>query len=144
MRFFLVLILLGLAMPAMAQEKAEAVIDPGLNRRLELAEKMHEIWPVRVKVEEALENASLSFPPEKRAEFKAGMRKAIKYDLLEEESITAMANIFTEKELQAMIDFYGSPEGRAVGEKTNDYVRALEPVMTKMLDQALIEVRTGQ
>lgn len=113
-------------------------------QRIALAEKMHDIWPVRTKVEDALDIAAQSFPEDQRDKFKSGMRKAIKYDQLEEESIAAMAKLFTVAELQKMVDFYGSPEGKSVSAKTDDYMKALEPVMTKMLDQALIEVRTGQ
>ncbi len=140
-----------LVLPASAQEKsAEPVIEqtssgvPDMDQRVALAEKMHDIWPVRPKVEEALDIAAQSFPEAERAAFKAGMRKAIKYDQLEEESIAAMAKIFTVPELQKMVDFYGSPEGRAVSAKTGDYAEMLQPVMTKMLDQALLQVRTGR
>lgn len=148
--------------PAMAQEAAAPAPSPAtetpaatvpapvpapaddMAQRIALAEKMHDIWPVRTKVEDALEIAAQSFSEDKRDSFKAGMRKVIKYDQLEEESIAAMAKIFTVAELQKMVDFYGSPEGKSVSAKTDDYMKALEPVMTKMLDQALIEVRTGQ
>ncbi|MBN8521125.1 MAG: DUF2059 domain-containing protein [Alphaproteobacteria bacterium] len=147
----LVLLLSCLTLPVAAQEKpAEPALaetpagSPDMDQRVALAEKMHDIWPVRPKVEEALDVAAQSFPEEERAAFKAGMRKAIKYDQLEEESIAAMAKIFTVPELQKMVDFYGSPEGRAVSAKTGDYAEMLQPVMTKMLDQALIQVRTGR
>lgn len=138
----ILIVICFLSFPAFAQEIPAPADDSA--QRLELSEKMHDIWPVRTKVEDALDIASESFPEEERAKFKAGMRKAIKYDQLEEESIAAMAKLFTAAELQAMVNFYGSPEGRAVAAKTDDYMRALEPVMTRMLDQALIEVRTGQ
>lgn len=147
----LILLFSCLVFPASAQETpAEPAtapspsVIPDMDQRVELAEKMHDIWPVRPKVEEALDVAAQSFPEEERAAFKAGMRKAIKYDQLEEESIAAMAKIFTVPELQKMVDFYGSPEGRAVSAKTGDYAEMLQPVMTKMLDQALLQVRTGR
>lgn len=147
--------------PAMAQEVTAPAPETGtpaaattpadvsapaddMTQRIALAEKMHDIWPVRTKVEDALDIAAQSFPEDQRDKFKSGMRKAIKYDQLEEESIAAMAKLFTVAELQKMVDFYGSPEGKSVSAKTDDYMKALEPVMTKMLDQALIEVRTGQ
>jgi hypothetical protein len=155
---FLVVFVCMIAVPALAQEEiaSESVVETpasgasaaipadDMAQRITLAEKMHDIWPVRTKVEDALDIAAQSFPEDQRDKFKAGMRKAIKYDQLEEESIAAMAKLFTVAELQKMVDFYGSPEGKSVSAKTDDYMTALEPVMTKMLDQALIEVRTGQ
>lgn len=156
----LLMVLTVLSVPAWAQEasapvpvaETPAAVSPepaaapadDMAQRITLAEKMHDIWPVRTKVEDALDIAAQSFPEDQRDKFKAGMRKAIKYDQLEEESIAAMAKLFTVAELQKMVDFYGSPEGKSVSAKTDDYMTALEPVMTKMLDQALIEVRTGQ
>lgn len=140
-RFLTLFSIFALSAPVFAQE--EPVLEPAFEARLELAEKMHDIWPVRPKVEDALNIAAESFPEIERAGFKARMRKAIKYDQLEEESIEAMAKIYTAEELQAMIDFYGSKEGRAVSAKTGEYMAALRPVMSKMLDGALMEVRTG-
>ncbi|MCB1530604.1 MAG: DUF2059 domain-containing protein [Rhodospirillales bacterium] len=150
------LILLGflvLAAPAFAQDAPEEekaaqaqekpVLDPDFEQRLNLAEKMHDIWPIRPRVEDALDMTAESLPEAERAEFKAHMRKVIKYDQLEEESIEAMARIYTVEELQAMLDFYSSKEGRSVSAKTSEYMEALEPAIIKMLDGALMSVRTG-
>ena len=112
-------------------------------QRLELSRKMHEIWPTRPKVEMALENVAEQVDPMNRAQFKAGMRRAIKFEALEEASIDAMADIFTVEELEAMIEFYGSKEGRSVSHKTEDYERALQPIMTKMIDKSLLDVKLG-
>ncbi len=126
-----------LAVPAHAQEEAVS------QKQLELAGKMHEIWPIRTRVESAIDAVSQNFPPEKQAEMKAKMRKNIQFDQLEEESTKAMASIFTEEELQAMIDFYGSDTGRAISAKTSDYELALRPVIIKMMDKAMLDLRTG-
>ncbi len=139
MRFFFTafLALLVLASPASAQDQGDQ------KTRLELAQKMHEIWPVRTRIESALESVSQSFPEERRAEVKAEMRKAIQFKEVEEESIRAMADTFTVAELQAMLDFYGSETGRAVSAKTSDYEGALRPVLTRMMDKAMMSLRTG-
>ena len=133
----LFLTLLLLALPAYAQEEVVS------QRQLELAGKMHEIWPIRTRVEAAIDAVAQNFPPEKQAEMKAKMRKNIQFDQLEEESTKAMASIFTEEELQAMIDFYGSDTGRAISAKTSDYELALRPVIIKMMDKAMLDLRTG-
>lgn len=127
-----------LAFPVAAQEAGDAA------KRLELAGKMHDIWPIRTRMESAIDSVSESFPEEKRAQIKAAMRKSIKYDELEEESTKAMADIFTVDELNAMIAFYGSEAGRSVSAKTGDYEKAITPVLTKMLDKAMLDIRTGQ
>jgi hypothetical protein len=111
--------------------------------RLDLARKMHEIWPIRPRIEAALDSLSEQVDAANRAKFKAAMRQAIKFEALEEASVDAMADIFTVKELQAMIEFYGSKEGRSVSHKTEDYERAIQPVMTRMLDKSLLDVKLG-
>ena len=147
--------------PAMAQENADAVLaeqgvaeealkepvkalqEDDYEERLNLSRKMHEIWPVRPKVETALDIFAEQIEPQERAAFKAAMRKAIKFKALEEASVDAMADIFSIKELEAMIAFYGSKEGRSVSHKTGDYEKALEPVLVEMIDKALLNVKFG-
>ncbi|PZQ48856.1 MAG: hypothetical protein DI551_00550 [Micavibrio aeruginosavorus] len=150
----LCLSLLMLAAPAWAQEEGEPApasqslpVEEGVAQvtpeTLELAKKMHEIWPIRTRIESAIDNIAKNFPEEKRAEVKATIRKNVQYDQLQEESIRAMASTYTAEELQAMIDFYGSDLGRSISAKTVDYEVALRPVMTKMMDKAVMDLRTG-
>lgn len=142
MKHFLILAaLVFVSLPAMAQEAASA--DEPSKTTLELAQKMHEIWPMRSRIETALESVSEGFPQERRAEILATMRKSIQYDELEEESIKAMAEIFTEDELKAMIDFYGSETGRSISIKTGDYEAAIRPVLGKMMDKAMMDLKLG-
>lgn len=152
-----------LVSPVLAQEDADDVLaeqvqaevveeetkpivgntEENYEERLELSRKMHEIWPVRPKVEAALEAVSAQMDAADRPKFKAAMRSAIKFQALEEASVDAMADIFTVKELEAMIAFYGSKEGRSVSHKTSDYEKALGPVMIKMIDKALLDIKLG-
>lgn len=142
MRFLSLLVVpLLLAMPVSAQENTGSAIAP---KRLELAGEMHQIWPIRTRIETALDSIAENFPEERRAEIKASMRKGIKFDQVEEASIRAMAETFTEEELVEMIKFYGSEAGRSISAKTGDYERALRPVFTQMLDKAALDLRTGQ
>lgn len=151
--FLLILPLVLFSMPAMAAEpltpieavKAAAeALSAEEKERLNLAIKMHEIWPIRTRMEAALESVAANFPEDKQTEIKAAMRKSIKFDQLEEESIKAMADVFTSEELKAMIDFYGSDTGRAISAKTGDYEMAMRPVMTRMIDAAMLDLKTGQ
>lgn len=138
MKFPLLLIALMLiAAPVAAQEVA---VTP---KRLELAGEMHQIWPIRTRIETALDGIAENFPEERRAEIKASIRKGIQFDQVEEASIRAMAETFTEEELVEMIKFYGSDVGRSISAKTGDYERALRPVFTQMLDKAALDLRTG-
>lgn len=138
--FPLLIALIFVAAPVAAQEKSADAVTP---KRLELAGQMHEIWPIRTRIETALDGIAQNFPEERRAEIKAAMRKSIQFDQVQEASIRAMAETFTEEELEEMIRFYGSDVGRSISAKTADYEMALRPVFMQMLDKAALDLRTG-
>jgi hypothetical protein len=139
-KFPLIVAFVLLCTPAFAQgEKTEAI--PA--KRLELAQKMHEVWPIRTRLESAIDSVAEGFPEEKQAEIKAAMRKNMQFDKLEEASINAMAETYTEEELKAMIEFYGSETGRSISAKTENYEFALRPIMMQMIDKSMLELRTG-
>lgn len=154
--FIFLLTLVCFSFPAMAQEEnadeaaSKEEIQPidanetPLEERVELSRKMHEIWPIRIKIENALDAIANNIPEGERVEFKSAMRKAINFDAMEQASIDAMADIYSGPELQAMIDFYGSKEGRSVSHKLLDYEQAMNPIMTQMVDKAILDVRLGQ
>ena len=142
-RILFAFLLLSFVPAAAHAQEGEAVEAPVSKERLQLAEKMHEIWPIRVRMERALDSVAENFPEERRTEIRATMRRSIQWSVLEDESVKAMAEIFTEEELQAMIDFYGSEVGRSISAKTGDYEAALRPVITKMIDKALLDMRLG-
>lgn len=144
------------SLPASAQENADDVLsetpseqaveapqEENYQTRLDLSKQMHEIWPTRPKVESAIDSIGEQVPQAERAKFKAAMRRAVKFKALEEKSIETMAEIFTVKELEAMIKFYGSKEGRSVAFKTGDYEASLQPLLIKMIDKALLDTRLG-
>lgn len=141
--FPLILVALSLlAMPAFAQGEAatEGAVPAS---RLELAQKMHEIWPIRTRMETAIDSIAEGFPEDKQPQIKAAMRKSVKFDQLEEASIKAMAETFTDEELREMIKFYGSETGKSISAKTGIYEQALRPSMMQMIDKAMLEMRTG-
>lgn len=154
MRSFLIILLTTMiSVPAMAQEKAADQPEQGASSipvqaepsaaNLELAKQMHKIWPVRTRVEAAIDVLAKQFPADKQLQVKSSVRKSIQFDQIEEESIRAMANTFTEEELKAMIAFYGSDVGRSVSAKTSDYEQAMRPIIVKMLDKAMLDLKTG-
>lgn len=154
----LFLLLTSVSMPAIAQEEgtpvsaeqslpqsmpADAADTAVTAKQLELAKQMHEIWPIRTRVEGAIDAVVQNFPPDKQAQAKASLRKSIQFDQVEEESIQAMASTFSEDELKAMVDFYGSETGRSVSAKTAEYEAAMRPIIVKMMDKAVLDLKTG-
>lgn len=116
---------------------------PVTKAQLELAGQMHDIWPIRTRIESAYDSVAKQFPEERQPEVKALLRKSTDFDELEEASIKAMAQTFTEEELKTMIAFYGSDVGRSISAKTDDYEAAIRPTIDKMISKAMMDLRVG-
>lgn len=129
--------------PSITNAQTEKAEDATYAQRYEQALKMHEIWPTRLKVEQAIDKVAQQLPLADQDSFKAAMRRAVKFDQLEQESITAMVDIFTLEELTGMVEFYGSAHGRSITAKTQAYQDRISPVYTQMLDKALMDTKTG-
>lgn len=135
---------------ALAQDKVNppsaavaAQDDATLAKRVELATKMHEIRPTRDQVNQAIEQIAMTQPEKEREAFKAAMREILNYRAIEKISIDAMADTFTEPELQAMVDYYSKPEARSASDKDGLYRSKVYPEIIRMLDAAMMRVKTG-
>jgi len=143
-------VLLSFALPAYAQQDAapaaaaSAAAAPDLEQRLALARKMHDIKPMTVQIEDAIRALSMRYPEDKRELFVLTMTQTFDQKALSEISVKAMAETFTAAELEKMIDFHGSAEGKAISEKMPVYQSIVEPELIKKIDQALMEVRLGK
>ena len=144
-------LLLFIQLPAHAQE-AEApsevvspvADDPTYAERLELAEKMHELNPVRSQVYGAIDQFALRRPAEEREAFKSSMRNVFNIKALEKISVDAYAATFTVEELRAMVEYYSKPEAKSAGEKLANYNALVYPELMRMLDRAAMRIRTGK
>lgn len=155
MRLFLLLFTLILF--PVAVNAAETAADPGavvipkqdpadLDKRLELARKLHELLPVSIRdqVNTAIEDVAKAQAPEQQEIFRANMRAALNYQALEKISVDAMAEIFTADELQARLDYYSKPEAKTAAKKDDLYAQKVYPEIIRMLDQAMMRARIGQ
>lgn len=111
--------------------------------RMNLAKMMHEIKPARGQVEAAIEAVAARLQPQQQQDFVAKMTNTFDFERLQQISTKAMAEVFTEAELQKMVDYFGSPEAQSISKKMPVYQSIMQPEITKMLDEAIIEVRTG-
>ncbi|MCB9982167.1 MAG: hypothetical protein H6861_00630 [Rhodospirillales bacterium] len=128
-----------LCWPAYAQED-------DFTQRLELAKQMIEIRPAREQLEKALDIYLSRSMANASANDKEVVRSALMQMMnpkaLEKYTIDAYAEIFTAKELEAMVAYYSLPEARSASDKQNDLNARLGPEIVRMLDQALTRFRT--
>jgi hypothetical protein len=118
--------------------------DPStLDQRLALAKKMHDIRPTRDQVYIAIDQVASGQPENEREPFRQAMRNILNYKAIEKISIDAMAETYTPAELTAMVDYYSKPEAKSASDKDQAYAAKVYPEIVRMLDQAMMRVKTG-
>jgi len=134
----LAMTLLLISFPVMAQDMGS------LERRLELATKMHHFRSSRELVDNAIRQvANQNYAPGERDVFITAMRNILNYKALEKIAIDAMAETYSEKELDAMVAYYSQPEAQSASDKTEAYYAKVVPEITRIIDKAMMRVRTG-
>lgn len=134
--------------PAVAQENvnpasAAAQDEATLAKRVELAKKMHEIRPTREQVNAAIDQVAIMQPEKEREAFKSAMREILNYQAIEKISVDAMAETFTQEELDAMVEYYSKPVAKSASDKEGIYRAKVYPEIIRMLDAAMMRVKTG-
>lgn len=123
-----------------AQQAGEAEI---FAKKLELAKQMHTFRPAAEQVDAAIESISERMRTSDAEAFKSSMRNLLNYRSIEQMSINAMAETYTEEELQAMVDYYSKPEAQSAAKKYKAYQDKIEPDIVRMIDSAVMKLRTG-
>ncbi|MDC0357548.1 DUF2059 domain-containing protein [Oligoflexia bacterium] len=111
---------------------AKALDDTSANRRA-AAVKYLEVQPMQDMITNMTDQFSKSMPEEGRAAFKKQVMSSVDFKALEQAAIDAMDKSFTVAEIQALANFYGSKEGKAVMKKMPDYMATLMPHIHKQL-----------
>lgn len=125
------LALMIFAAPVMAQDTSE------MAQKLELAKQYSGFISIEEEVNKSIEDLVVQLPVEKRALLKSTLERNIKVDQLQSVSEMALADVFTVKELQALVNFYSTPEGMAIKEKMPVYQSRLEPILGQMIKDAV-------
>ncbi|MDA8165371.1 MAG: DUF2059 domain-containing protein [Desulfobacteraceae bacterium] len=104
--------------------------------RLKAAQEHQLVSPLKTTIDNAINDMSKQFPPDKREDFIRFMRANVDMNLMEQKAVQAMANHFTLREIKALTNFYRSPEGKAINQKYGDYLADLMPVIQSQLGRA--------
>ena len=139
--FFLSLASILMISLGSAHAQEEQVSD--LSTRLELSRKMHELRPVKPQVDRAIDNVAQALPEIQRREFKLSMQRILNYPAIENLSVEIMADTYSAEELQVMVAYYQNPIAQSAAEKTVDYQQKLGPEIMRIMDRAMMEIRTG-
>jgi hypothetical protein len=126
-----------------AEEKKPQESPDMIAKKVELAKKMHQIRPTREQIDSAIDQASRGMPEEQRKAFLAAMRSVLNYNAIEKISVDAMVDTFTLPEMEAMVEYHTKPEAQSVAEKMPVWASKVQPEIVRMIDSAIMRVKTG-
>ena len=144
MRPALLIVLFLTANSVLAQNVDQA--HPGKEQRLTLAREFVDLPPtVEEAIMEYLDILEKSLLEEDRSEFRSYVLSQIRFDVLEEVMVQALAEQFTEAELSAKIQFFGSPEGRSITRKMGAYqlkvAKAMQEELNRVFEEGDVPIR---
>lgn len=138
MKFIYVFLVALLMMPvSVSAQESDAM------ERLDLAREYHEYRPVKPQIDRAIENVAGNLSESAREEFILAMKRMLNYPAIESLSVEIMADIYTVEELEAMVAYYKQPIAQQAADKAVEYQKRLGPEIIKILDRAMMEIRTG-
>lgn len=115
-----------------------------LKEKQSLAKQMHQIRPTRLQIDGAVKRASLMLPANEREPFVNVMNSMLNYNAIERISIDAMVQTYTLAELKVMVEYFSKPEALTAAAKMGHWAGQVQPEITRMIDKAILRIKTGQ
>lgn len=128
----------------LAEAKAENEDKATLAKKISMAKVMHDIRPTRVQVDSAVRRAAANLPTFERESFIVSMQSMLNYNAIERISIDAMVDTYTLHELESMVEYFSKPEAKSASAKVPSWARAVQPEIVRMIDRAMMRIKTGQ
>lgn len=112
--------------------------------QLEAAKRYAKIASVTGILQEAVNSLAKQVPADQRDAFMSSMFENIDVKRLERMMIEGLNKHFTLKELNALADFYGTPEGKKILRKLGTVMSELQPEIQKEIMNALIKAKKNE
>lgn len=97
--------------------------------------------PMAKMMDDTYAEIAKQLPQDKRAQFLADMHSLIKIERLEQLARSAMIKTFTVEELNALADFYSSPNGASAMAKYGTYMGEIMPPLMQEVQRAVQEIQ---
>ncbi len=111
------------------------------NERRIAAERYLQVADVPKMMRDMTRNMAQTLPESQREGFQRLMSQHVRLRVVEDLMLGAMQKHFTPRELNAMADFYGSPEGRAILDKFGPYMADIMPGIQGEMGRAMAEYK---
>lgn len=111
--------------------------------KIKLAERYYALNPTWRMLSNEVRQMAKALPEKRRLIFVTAIEKSIDKELLKQESVPIIAELFTKDELQALIKYYEDPLIQSALAKQETFSRKIAPVVQKMMDEAVLKFRTS-
>jgi len=101
------------------------------------AERYLQVADIGKLLGDVTDQMARTIPEDKRDQFKVLMKKHVRVDVLRDAMMASMVKNFTTRELNALANFYGSPEGRSAMAKIGSYMADLMPAIQAEMRHAV-------
>ncbi|MEP6548831.1 MAG: hypothetical protein ABJD53_15320 [Gammaproteobacteria bacterium] len=112
-----------------------------LDARMEAATRYAEMYNVQSRIDAMVANATKGLASEERVQISSLIRKHLRFDVLRKLQIETMANSFTFRELNALIGFCQTEEGRSILSKYGTYMSTVLPAVNAEVERAFNEIK---
>jgi hypothetical protein len=112
-------------------------LDDTPENRANIAEEYLRVVPTQEVMADLAEKLALNLPAPDRELFKSLLSKYLDFNAVREANKQALIKFFTADELQAMRDFYGTPQGKSILKKMGSYMGDLMPTMQLQVAKAM-------
>lgn len=108
------------------------------------ADRYLKVVPMSKMLDDAYAEIAKQVPQDQRAQVVAQMKEIVRVDVLERITRDSMVNTFTTDELNALANFYGSPNGASAMKKFGIYMGQVIPAIQQEIQRAIQQLNTQQ
>lgn len=140
MRYTTLITVLALLLASVGAASAQETDNDTKAERRQAAREYLEVQPVEKMMRDIVEKTTARMPG-KRKEMTRALMDEVRYDTLRTATIDAMTATYTVEEIEALTQFYSTPEGRSVMEKMSTYMAKVQPVIKKEMRRSMKRLR---
>lgn len=124
-----------------AGHATEGSVTDTAENRTRIAKQYLEVFSPDELLNDSARRLAATLPENQRKSFMDTMTKNFDRDLLKKTMLDALARHFTAQELQAMVNFYSSPEGKSSMKKFGAYMAEVMPIISREASKAAEKTR---
>ncbi len=119
---------------------ASEIPDTPANRKI-AAERYMTVVSMENMMSDVITQSAKNIPEQQRSRFINLMTQYVRLDVLKRQALSSMIKHFSVKELNALADFYGSPEGQSAVKKLGVFMADVTPLIQQEIFRAAKQLK---